>query len=68
MEMHKKQSGVVLEPQGCRYLVESFEFITAISESSDSIHVEGVFSLTDGGDPLLQSGDVDLLIGLLTVV
>lgn len=50
------------------YLVESFKFITPVSESSHSIDVEGVFSLTDGGDSLLQLGDVGLLIGLLTVV
>lgn len=51
-----------------RYLVESFEFITPISESSHGIDVEGVFSLADGGDALLQLGDMDFLICLLTVI
>ena len=50
------------------YLVKSFEFITPIPESSDGVNVKGVFSLTDGGDALLQPGDVRLLIGLPTVV
>lgn len=50
------------------YLVESFEFVTPISESSHSIDIEGIFSLTDGGDSFLQPGDVRLLIGFLTVV
>lgn len=48
--------------------MESFEFVTAISESSHCVDVEGVLSLTDGGDSLLQPGDVSLLVGLLTVV
>lgn len=51
-----------------RYLVEPFEFITPISESSHGIDVEGVFPLADGGDALLQLGDMDLLICLLTVI
>lgn len=50
------------------YLVKSFEFITSISESSHSVDVEGIFSLTDGGDSLLPLGDVGLLIRPLTVV
>lgn len=48
--------------------MKSFEFVAAISESSDSIDIEGVFSLTDGGNSLLQLGDMRLLIGLLTIV
>lgn len=48
--------------------MESFEFIPPISESSDGVDVEGVFSLADGGDALFQLGDVDLLIRLLTVI
>lgn len=48
--------------------MKSFEFITAISESSYSIHIEGVLPLTDGGNSLLQLGDVCLFIGLLTIV
>lgn len=51
-----------------QYLVESFEFITPISEGSHCINVEGVFSLTDGGDSLLQFGNVYLFIGLPTVI
>lgn len=50
------------------YLVQSFKLVPAVSESSHSVDVEGVLSLTDGGDPLLQPGDANLLIGLLTVV
>lgn len=50
------------------YLVQPFEFVSAISESSHSVDIEGVLPLTDGGDSLLQSGDMRLLIGLLTVV
>lgn len=48
--------------------MEPFEFITSISESSHGIDVEGVFSLADGGESLLQLGDMDLLICLLTVI
>lgn len=48
--------------------MESFKFISPISESSDCVHIEGVLSLTDGGDAFLQPGDVNLLVGLLTVV
>lgn len=48
--------------------MESFKFVTPVSESSNSIDVERVFSLTDGGDSLFQPGDVGLLVGLLTVV
>lgn len=48
--------------------MKSFEFITPISESSHGIHVEGVFSLADGGDALLQLGDMNLLVCLLTVI
>lgn len=48
--------------------MQSFKFIPAVSESSHSVNVEGVLSLADGGDPLLEPGDVNLLIGLLTVV
>lgn len=50
------------------YLVQSFKFVPAVSESSYSVNVERVLSLADGGDPLLEPGDVNLLIGLLTVV
>lgn len=60
---------VILTPLNSRtYLVESFEFVPPISESSHGVDVEGVFSLTDGGDSLLQPGDVCLLIGPLTVI
>lgn len=48
--------------------MESFELIAPISERSDGVDVEGVFSLADGGDPLLQLGDVGLLVGLFTVI
>lgn len=48
--------------------MKSFELVTAISESPHSVDIEGVFPLTDGGDSLLQPGDVCLLIGFLTVV
>lgn len=48
--------------------MESFKFVAAVSESSHSIDIEGVFSLADGGDALLQPGDVDLLVGFLAVV
>ncbi len=48
--------------------MESFEFVTPISERSHGVDIEGVLSLTDGGDSLLQPGDVRLLIGLLTVI
>lgn len=50
------------------YLVQSFKLVPAVSESSHGVNVEGVLSLADGGDPLLEPGDANLFIGLLTVV
>jgi len=50
------------------YLVKSFELVTAISEGSHGVDVEGVLPLADGGDSLLPPGDVGLLVGPLTVV
>lgn len=51
-----------------KYLVESFEFVSSVSESSYSVNIEGVFSLTYGGDSFFQLGDVSLLVCLLAVV
>lgn len=48
--------------------MQSFKLVPAVSESSHSVNVEGVLSLADSGDPLLKPGDVNLFIGLLTVV
>lgn len=50
------------------YLMEPFEFITSVSESSHSVNIEGILSLADGGDSLLQLCDMYLLVGPFTIV
>lgn len=48
--------------------MQPLKLITAITESPDRVDIEGVFSLTDCGDSLLQSGQMHFLIGFPTVV
>lgn len=48
--------------------MQSLKLVAAVSEGSHSVHVEGVLPLADGGDPLLQLGLADLLIGPPAVV
>lgn len=48
--------------------MKSFKFISTVPESSDGVDVEGVLSLADGGDSLLQPGVMNLLVGPPTVV
>lgn len=48
--------------------MKSFEFVPTVPERSHSVDVEGVLSLADGGDSLLQPGEMNLLVGPATVV
>jgi len=50
------------------HLCQSFEFVSAISECSDRINVEGVFSLTNHWLPFFFTRYMNFLVRLLTVV
>ena len=49
------------------HLGQPFELVAAIAESAHSVHIERVFSLTDGGRPLFHASGVHLLVGLAAV-
>ena len=50
------------------HLGQTFEFVAAITESAHGVHVERVFSLTDGGCPLFHASGVHLLVCLAAVL
>jgi hypothetical protein len=48
--------------------VQPFELVAPVPEGTHRVHIEGVFSLADGGEALLHLGDMDLLVGFSAVI
>lgn len=48
--------------------METFEFITPVSEGAHCVHIERVLPLADSGEALLHPGDVYLLVCLPAVI
>ena len=49
-------------------LHQSLEFISSVSESSHSVHIEGVFSLTNSGYSVLLTSHFGLFVSFPTVI